>query len=165
MTASTVDTPHRKRALENRESSRWPDTAARAKRVLEPAAMVTVVADRESDIHAEWATIPEDGLHVLTRAMVDRNLAGPTGGTLFAAAAAFSPAGKATIEIPARKPDRAKRTAPNGPRRWEYGSARWKSPDRTMKRTGRCLDPFDCVSPRCARSIHRMARTPFIGGC
>jgi hypothetical protein len=97
--------------LENRESSRWLNTAARAKRVLEPAGMVTVVADRESDIYAEWATIPGDGFHVLTRAMADRTLAGPAGGTLFAAAADFPLAGTATIEIPARQPDRAKRTA------------------------------------------------------
>ena len=155
MTASTVDTPHRKRALENRESSRWPDTAARAKRVLEPAAMVTVVADRESDIHAEWATIPEDGLHVLTRAMVDRNLAGPTGGTLFAAAAAFSPAGKATIEIPARKPDRAKRTATVGIRFGEVEIARpHNEKDRTLPGSVRLrlaevreIDPPDGADP------------------
>jgi hypothetical protein len=45
--------------------------------------MVTVVADRESDIYAEWATIPEQGFHLLSRAMVDRGLAGKPGHTLF----------------------------------------------------------------------------------
>ena len=87
----TVETSHHKRNLEDRESSRWLDTARRAKRVLAPAAMVTVVADRESDIYAEWATIPEQGFHLLSRAMVDRSLAGKPGHTLFTAAAAFPP--------------------------------------------------------------------------
>lgn len=34
--------------------------------------MVTVVADRESDIDAEWARIPAPNFHLLTRAMQDR---------------------------------------------------------------------------------------------
>jgi len=134
----TVDTPHRKRTLENRESIRWLNTVTRAKRILEPAAMVTVVADRESDIYAEWATIPEDRFHVLTRAMTDRNLAGPTGGTLFAAAQAFPPAGTATIEIPARQPDRAKRTATVEMRFGEVEIARpHNEKDRTLPRSVR----------------------------
>jgi hypothetical protein len=134
----TVDTPHHKRTLENRESIRWLNTAARAKRILEPAAMVTVVADRESDIYAEWATIPEDRFHVLTRAMVDRNLAGPAGGTLFAAARVFPLAGTATIEVPARQPDRAKRTATVEMRFGEVEIARpHNEKDRTLPRSVR----------------------------
>src|SRR5271167_483083 len=50
-----VETPHTKRTLEDKESRRWIDTAAAAKPVLAQAASVTVVADRESDIYAEWA--------------------------------------------------------------------------------------------------------------
>jgi len=34
--------------------------------------MVTVVADRESDIYAEWAQIPAPNFHLLTQAMQDR---------------------------------------------------------------------------------------------
>src|SRR6202041_1970724 len=75
--------PHRDRPLEERESMRWLDAAAQAKRGLQPAAMVTVVDDRESDIYAKWAVVPEAGFHMLTRAMKDRRLA--TGGMLFAA--------------------------------------------------------------------------------
>jgi len=37
---------------------------------------VTVVGDRESDIYAQWASVPEDGFHMLTRAMNDRRLTG-----------------------------------------------------------------------------------------
>jgi hypothetical protein len=111
---------HRDRPLSERESRRWVDTAERAKEVLASAAMVTVVADRESDIYPAWARVPRAGFHLLSRAMVDRRLAdaslegepkadGPR--TLFNAAESFAVAGRRTIKIPARQPDRAARTA------------------------------------------------------
>jgi hypothetical protein len=100
---------HRDRPLVERESRRWLATAERAKEVLQPAAMVTVVADREGDIYPNWACLPPAGVHLLTRAMVDRRLV--EGGTLFGAAAGFAVAGRRQIELPARQPDRAKRTA------------------------------------------------------
>jgi hypothetical protein len=101
--------PHHERPLEERESMRWLDAAAQAKRVLKPAAMVTVVDDRESDFYAKWVAVPEAGIHMLTRAMQDRRLA--TGGMLFAAAAAFPVAGTRKINLPARDPGKPKRTA------------------------------------------------------
>jgi len=109
-----VTTHHNDRPLSERESRRWLDTAEQAKDVLSRAAMVTVVDDREGDIDPKWATIPAPGFHLLTRAMVDRPLAGPDGtpgGTLFAAAAGFVVAGTRSIEIPARQPAQAARTA------------------------------------------------------
>jgi len=101
--------PHRERPLEERESMRWLDAAAQAKQVLKLAAMVTVVDDRESDIYAKWAWVPEAGFHMLTRTMQDRRLA--TGGMLFTAAAEFPLAGKRKVELPARDPGKPKRTA------------------------------------------------------
>jgi len=100
---------HRDRPLSERESRRWIATAERAKQVLAAAAMVTVVADRESDMYPAWAIVPRAGFHLLSRAMVDRRLAG--GGTLFGAAESFAVAGRRTINLPARQPDRAARTA------------------------------------------------------
>jgi len=104
---------HRDRPLSARESRRWLETAEQAKQVLACAAMVTVVDDREGDIYSKWACVPQAGFHLLTRAMVDRRLAGTATGsaTLFTAAAAFPVAGTRTIDLPARQPDRAKRTA------------------------------------------------------
>jgi hypothetical protein len=58
--AGRITVPHGKRALEDKESRRWLETAATAKTVLAEAACVTVVADRESDIYAEWATLWSD---------------------------------------------------------------------------------------------------------
>ena len=107
-----ITTPHQKRPLAERESARWLDTAEQAKTVLRSAAMITVVDDREADIYAKWALVPTAQCHLLTRAMSDRNLAGVTEGvTLFAATAGFPVAGRREIELPARPPSRAQRTA------------------------------------------------------
>jgi hypothetical protein len=101
--------PHRERPAEERESMRWLNAAAQAKQVLKPAAMVTVVDDRESDFYAKWASVPEAGIDMLTRTMQDRRLA--AGGMLFAAAAEFPVTGKRKVELPARDPGKPKRTA------------------------------------------------------
>jgi hypothetical protein len=112
-----VSTHHNERPLCERESRRWLDTTEQAKDVLSRAAMVTVVADRESDIYPAWATVPEAGFHLLSRAMVDRQVAAPKdrteaeGATLFKAAAGFAVAGTRSIALPARRPTQAARTA------------------------------------------------------
>lgn len=90
--------PHNERSLDDKESQRWLTTAAAAKEVLSEAAMVTVVADRESDIYAEWARLPGPHFHLLTRAMHDRPIA--EGGKL--STASLQPAGSAKIDLVAR---------------------------------------------------------------
>jgi Transposase DDE domain len=107
--AGVNPTPHRKRPLEARESVRWVDTAQQAKQVLKSAAMVTVIDDREADIYPKWAMVPEPNFHLLSRAMSDRRLVG--GGTLSTAVAQFPVVGRRTMELPARPPARAKRSA------------------------------------------------------
>jgi hypothetical protein len=97
---------HAKRPLADKESERWLSTAEAAKSLLVEAAQVTVVADRESDIYAEWARLPGPQFHLLTRAMHDRATA--DGGRL--STAALQPAGKARGEIVAR-PGRPARQA------------------------------------------------------
>jgi len=106
---ATDATPDRHRPLDEGESARWVRTAEHAKTVLAPAAMVTVVDDREGDLYAKWALLPEERFHLLTRVQSYRRLAG--GGTLFGAAAAFAPAGRREIDLPARRPDRKARAA------------------------------------------------------
>lgn len=87
--------PHDQRPLADKESERWLSTAAAAKEILADAALVTVVADRESDIYAEWARLPGARFHLLTRAMHDRSIA--EGGRL--SSAALTPAGESQIEL------------------------------------------------------------------
>jgi len=128
--------PHRERPLEERESMRWLNAAEQAKQVLKPAAMVTVVDDRESDIYAKWASVPEAGFHLLTRTMKDRRLA--TGGMLFAAAAECPIAGRHKIELPARDPGRRKRTAVVELRYGEVEICRpQQEPNRSLPKTVR----------------------------
>jgi len=90
--------PHSKRPLADKESQRWLSTAEAAKSVLGAAASVTVVADRESDIYAEWARLPGPRFDLLTRAMHDRAIA--EGGRL--SSADLAPAGDGEIELVAR---------------------------------------------------------------
>jgi hypothetical protein len=92
--------------LSEKESERWLTTPQAAKTVLNQAAMVTEVSDRESDIYEKWAQLPERGFHILTRASLDRSIAG--GGKL--STAPLQPAGTASIEVRAR-PGRPARTA------------------------------------------------------
>jgi len=107
-----VTTPLRGRALADKESRRWVETAEQAGTVLAGAAMVTVVSDREGDIYASWVRLPEAGFHVLNRVMSDRRLIGaPQGVTLYTVAANFPLAGTRTIHLPARLPERAARDA------------------------------------------------------
>src|SRR3984957_5119501 len=83
-----VKIAHQKRRSENKESHRWITTAEQGKAVLTAAAKVTVLADRESDIFAEWAKLPEPDFDLITRSMHDRRLT--TGEGLYAAAERFA---------------------------------------------------------------------------
>jgi Transposase DDE domain len=96
---------HAQRDLANKESGRWLATAEAAKDVLSGAACITVVADRESDIYAEWARLPGPNFHLLTRAMSDRCI---IGGKL--STAALEAAGEADVALRGR-PGRPERTA------------------------------------------------------
>ncbi len=103
-----VTTSHTERALEDRESKRWTETAQDAKPILAQARMVTFVADRESDAYPYWAIVPDANFHVLTRMMKDRATAG--GGTAFKKAAAWAFVSTREAKLLANS-DRAARTA------------------------------------------------------
>ena len=93
--------PHYRRLpIEDKESYRWLKVAEAGKKCLSEAAMVTIVADRESDIYEEWARLPDERTHLLTRVCRDRTLA--TGGKLFAWIDAQPVQGHYSFEVPAR---------------------------------------------------------------
>jgi hypothetical protein len=91
--------------VKDKQSQRWLDGADRAARVCASAARVTVIADRESDIYAAFASCPA-GTDLLVRAAQDRSL--EDGARLFATADALPEAGRAGLDLPA-KPGRKAR--------------------------------------------------------
>lgn len=122
--AGRVAVPHGQRALEDKESRRWLATAGTAKAMLRQADCVTVVADRESDIYAEWATLPNAKFHLLTRVMHDRSLA--QGGTLHRAAGEFSFGATRVVELAAT----AKRVARSAVLSLRFGKVDISRPPR-----------------------------------
>ena len=99
---------HDRRALSDKESQRWIATAIAAKPLLAGAALVTSIGDRESDIFAAYASVPEERFHVIARSMHDRKLAGGSG--LYAASERMAVVDEDWIVLPARAP-RAERLA------------------------------------------------------
>lgn len=68
--------PRKRLAIEEKESYRWLQVAQAGKQSLERSAMITIIADRESDIYEEWDRIPDSKTHLLTRVCRDRKLTG-----------------------------------------------------------------------------------------
>ncbi len=118
--------PHARRPLADKESGRWLSTPVAAKEFLHNAAMVTVVADRESDIYAEWARIPAPDFHLLTRAMQDRVIL--EGGRL--STADLTLAGDTEFVIRAQ-PGRPERRATL---RMRFGQVTIKRPHQTLEK-------------------------------
>ena len=104
-----IKVAHQKRRTENKESHRWIATAEQGKAVLAAATQVTVIADRESDIFAQWAKMPEPDFHLITRSMHDRRLT--TGEGLYAAAERFAFTAKRLVALPEREQKRKARPA------------------------------------------------------
>jgi hypothetical protein len=119
---------YRRQPIEEKESYRWIEGAASAKRALASAAMTTVIGDRESDIYEEFDRIPDVRTHLLTRACRDRALEG--GGRLFGIAETWPARHHFELEVRAQ-PGRAARTAKIALR---FGEV-------TVKRPGNCSDP------------------------
>ncbi len=60
--------------IEEKESYRWIDCSNETKEVLEEAASVTIIADREGDIYEEFVEVPDDKTDLLIRSYHNRNL-------------------------------------------------------------------------------------------
>ncbi|HYH39765.1 MAG TPA: IS4 family transposase [Azospirillum sp.] len=99
---------HSKAAFADRESHRWVETAQEAKAHLGAAAMVTLIADREADMYALWASLPAPNVHVLGRVYHDRPVVG--GGCLSNVARLWPVCGTRRITIRERE-DRPEREA------------------------------------------------------
>jgi hypothetical protein len=92
-------TDHHQRGADDKESRRWLDAAAVAGDRLASAAMITMVADRESDIYDLFARRPET-VHLLCRSAQDRALA--DGGLLSERCAGWAERERRRISVPPR---------------------------------------------------------------
>jgi len=105
--------PRRLRATGDKESQRWLDGLKRAGEVLEAAAQITVVEDREGDIYEQFACRPPH-VHLIVRACQDRRI--ETGADeqssplLFSFIDGLPERGRLTVKLPAA-PGRKARTA------------------------------------------------------
>lgn len=118
---------YRAQPIEEKESYRWLETAARAKATLRRARMITIIADRESDIYEEWARLPDEHCHLITRASRDRAV---DGGRLFSISDHWPARDRYTLSLPAR---------PGQPARDAEVSLRFGAV--TIKRPRLCSDP------------------------
>jgi hypothetical protein len=98
-------TDRKARSAAEKESDRWLTATEEAGEVLDAATMITMVADRESDIYDQFARRPT-GVHLLSRSAQDRALT--TGLVLSTTIAAWPEQGRVAISVPelTRRPAR-----------------------------------------------------------
>lgn len=92
-------TDHKRRSADEKESRRWLQGTAIAGDLLSEAAMITMVADRESDIYDLFARRPPN-VHLLCRSAQDRLLVG--GDLLSKRCAVWAEQDHTTISVPPR---------------------------------------------------------------
>ena len=99
---------NRAELIETKESYRWIESSEVSKKTLEPARMVTIIADREGDIYEEYVRVPDERTHLIVRSSHNRHLA--NGQDLFDAVTSLPNLGRYEIEIK-RHDKRTPRTA------------------------------------------------------
>lgn len=87
-----------KKPIEEKESYKWIEVAQKSKEVLNRAASVTFIEDREGDIYEQFALIPDEKHYLIIRSRTTRNLA--NGNSLYAEVDSTPVAGVYTIEVP-----------------------------------------------------------------
>lgn len=94
----------RKRALEDKESYRWLETANEAADVLADARQIIVVADREGDIYSHFAR-NRCNIDQIVRVAQNRNVVNDDAkpASLFTALDALSPLGTVTVDVIPRR--------------------------------------------------------------
>lgn len=65
--------------IEQKESYKWIEASDQSKAVLDQAAAVVIIQDREGDIFEQFLRIPDDRTHLLIRSRVNRNTDGLEG--------------------------------------------------------------------------------------
>jgi len=63
---------YKKLPIEEKESFRWISSVTESRKNLPNQAMITVIADRESDIYEALCSIPRENTHLLIRSSSNR---------------------------------------------------------------------------------------------
>lgn len=71
---------YKEQPIEEKESQKWIAAANQSKRLLDKAASITIIADRESDIYDLLSAVPDTKVHLLIRSNANRRILG--GGNL-----------------------------------------------------------------------------------
>jgi len=98
----------RARPIEDKESFRWIEGTAAAADLLNSAAQLIVIGDRESDIYSQFARVPP-GAELIVRAAQNRKLANDE--NLFDAPSDWREFGAMDIIVPPHRPGEAARIA------------------------------------------------------
>lgn len=62
--------------IQQKESYKWIESATQSKTLLQQAKMITIIADRESDIYDLLASVPDEKTHLLIRSSSNRYIDG-----------------------------------------------------------------------------------------
>jgi hypothetical protein len=100
--ADKLERKYKSLPIEEKESFRWIECGLESKKNLSSAKLITIVADRESDIYEEFAVVPDDKTHLLIRACRDRQLHGKSG-SLYETLASSELKGNYSLEIKTNK--------------------------------------------------------------
>lgn len=114
---------YQKLPIEEKESYRWLEVATRGKKSLKKAKLITIIADRESDIYEEWYRIPDKQTHLLTRSSYNRRLS--NGSLLFDHVATLNVSGISEIDVKSRE---GKRSAHKAKLEVRYGEVDIRRP-------------------------------------
>jgi hypothetical protein len=98
----------RSREIEDKESFRWVEASATAGDLLNSAAQLIVVGDREFDIYSQFVRVPS-GVHLIIRAAHNRRLADDE--RLFDAPSDWRDFGTIEVRVPPSRPGDAGRIA------------------------------------------------------
>jgi len=91
----------RSREIEDKESFRWLEASTRASELLDSAAQLIVVGDREFDIYSQFVRVPP-GVHLIARAAHNRRLADDE--RLFDAPSDWRDFGTMDVRVPPARP-------------------------------------------------------------